>query len=363
MIKEHCFTREWLEDFRREKEYAKIDLRILEKMIYALHLVEQLALSQLDFVFKGGTSLALLSEQWNRFSIDIDIITVATREGIEEVLEKIIQRSHFTHYTLDEKRSFNSSVPKAHYRLSFNSSFSYSGTILLDVLFEKEFPYPETIKVPVKARWIETEEESLVTVPTIDSITGDKLTAFAPNTIGIPYYKGKLKSPAAMEIIKQLYDLGFLFDRIRQMNIVAKSYFSVAQKELEYREATAEITANDALKDAINTSIVLVRRERNKGNNKKLYAELQKGIKAFGSGYLVSGKFRIDEAIVASGKVALLAGLILSQNYTQLQKYSEEIKQEILEDPEWNFLNKLLKINKEGFHYWKQAYSLFRLLF
>ena len=42
--------------------------------------------------------------------------------------------------------------------------------------------------------------ETLVTVPTIDAITGDKLTAFAPNTIGIPYFKGKDKQSFSMEI-------------------------------------------------------------------------------------------------------------------------------------------------------------------
>ncbi|MBK7097825.1 MAG: hypothetical protein IPH58_05105 [Sphingobacteriales bacterium] len=41
---------------------------------------------------------------------------------------------------------------------------------------------------------------------------GDKLTAFAPNTTGIPYFKKD--DSMSMEIIKQLYDIGNLFDAV-----------------------------------------------------------------------------------------------------------------------------------------------------
>jgi len=50
----------------------------------------------------------------------------------------------------------------------------------------------------------------MVTVPSADDILGDKLTAFAPNTSGIPYIKGD--RDCSLEIIKQLYDVGRLFE-------------------------------------------------------------------------------------------------------------------------------------------------------
>ena len=65
------------------------------------------------------------------------------------------------------------------------------------------------------------DKETMVTVPSIDSITGDKLTAFAPTTIGIPYFKGKDKQPFSMEICKQLFDLSKLFENIQKMKVVA----------------------------------------------------------------------------------------------------------------------------------------------
>ena len=55
MIKEHCFTEEWLDAFKKQKEHKRIDKIILEKMIYALHLLERVKANGLDFVFKGVT--------------------------------------------------------------------------------------------------------------------------------------------------------------------------------------------------------------------------------------------------------------------------------------------------------------------
>lgn len=61
-------------------------------------------------------------------------------------------------------------------------------------------------------------------MPTFDSILGDKLTAFAPKTTGILYSKNR-----PVEIIKQLYDIAFLFDNITNLEIVKKSYDKVVQ--------------------------------------------------------------------------------------------------------------------------------------
>lgn len=237
MIREHCFTEEWLDSFRQQNKYRKIDKIILEKMIYALHLLERLKTNGLDFIFKGGTSLVLLLEEDNRFSIDLDIICSADRKTLESILEKVIETSKFNSYEPDEHRSLKTGVPKAHYSFSLNSSTKgkYKGTILLDVLFEKS-NYPELTEKPIFTKWIESGSEVKVQVPTIDSLTGDKLTAFAPNTIGIPYFKGKDKQPFSMEIYKQLFDLGKLFGHIQDINIVRKSYESFALQEIEYRQ-------------------------------------------------------------------------------------------------------------------------------
>ena len=46
----------------------------MEAMIYALYLLEHIQKTDLEFIFKGGTSLLLLMDQPKRFSVDIDII-------------------------------------------------------------------------------------------------------------------------------------------------------------------------------------------------------------------------------------------------------------------------------------------------
>jgi predicted nucleotidyltransferase component of viral defense system len=96
----------------------------MESMIYTLYLLEQLQLTGLDFIFKGGTSLILLLEKPKRFSVDIDIIISPkiSREELEKYLSKIVESSAFTRMKLDEKRSYNGGLPKAHYQFFFNSN-------------------------------------------------------------------------------------------------------------------------------------------------------------------------------------------------------------------------------------------------
>lgn len=144
MIKEFCFTDDWIEGFRRQKNHRRIDKIILEKMIYALHLLERLKSNGLNFVFKGGTSLVLLMEEDNRFSIDIDIICKLERKELEHILQKVVDSSKFITFELDEHRSYKPGVPKAHYKFRFDSNKQGSGSILLDVLIGDSI-YPTLI--------------------------------------------------------------------------------------------------------------------------------------------------------------------------------------------------------------------------
>ena len=58
MISKQARSKEWIMGIR--KVAAGRDPILIEKMIMALTLVENLHLSGLDFIFKGGTSLILL---------------------------------------------------------------------------------------------------------------------------------------------------------------------------------------------------------------------------------------------------------------------------------------------------------------
>ena len=74
MIKAHCFTKEWINGFKQQKHLKRINPPILEKMIHALSLLQQLKANGLDFTFKGGTSLSKVFNLIGRFSEDIDLI-------------------------------------------------------------------------------------------------------------------------------------------------------------------------------------------------------------------------------------------------------------------------------------------------
>lgn len=362
MIKDKCFTEEWLDKFKKQKDHKRIDKIILEKMIHALHLLERLKANGLDFVFKGGTSLVLLLNEGNRFSIDIDIICKAERKDLEEILNKVIETSHFTEWKLDEHRSYQPGVPKAHYKFSFDTKQQGSGTILLDVLIEDSI-YPALAKLPVNTKWIETEVETMVTVPTIDAITGDKLTAFAPNTIGIPYFKGKDKQPFSMEICKQLFDLSKLFEHISDVEIVAKSFMALAEQEINYRKngnPDSDLTPEKVLQDTIDTCLIIAKRGGGSDDEKQKFTELQRGIKAFDFGFLMTGNFRIDDAVPAAARIAYLAAKILVNDMSPIAYYEgQDVKELNIEDPDWNFLNKLKKQpDKSSFYYWYQTVQI-----
>ena len=367
MIKQKCFTKEWIDSFKEKKEHKAIQLPILEKMIFAFHLLEMLRSHGLDFVFKGGTSLTLLLKEGNRFSIDIDIICSTGREELEKILDAVVKDSNFTTVAPDENRSYKDGVPKAHYDFEFVSVYDPNapGKLLLDILIENP-TYPEILEVPIANKWIETENEITVKIPSIDSITGDKLTAFAPNTIGIPYYKHD--DSFAMEICKQLFDLSKLFPNLSRLEVVNESFQAFAKEEIGYRKNDSdfikkEVTPEKALKDTIDTCILITRRDANKEEPYKTqFADLDNGIRALGANFLMSGNFRIEDAVVASAQVAHLAAKLLVGDLSPIVYYNgEDIKPLIIEDPDWNFLNKLKKQpDKSAFYYWYQTIYLLK---
>ena len=74
----------------------------------------------------------------------------------------------------------------------------------------------------------------------------------------------------------------------------------------------------------------------------------------------MNGNFRIDEAVTASAKVAYLAAKILKNDLSPIEYYNnQEVKNLLIENPNWNFLNKLKKQpDKSAFYYWYKAVEL-----
>ena len=110
------------------------------------------------------------------------------------------------------ERISRTDVPKQHAKFYYEVNYPGKGgqdKILLDVLFE-ETHYSQIVSLPIQSPLLITDEPLVtVSLPSYEDLLGDKLTAFAPNTTGIPYVKtviGRAGLPeerhCSMEIIK-----------------------------------------------------------------------------------------------------------------------------------------------------------------
>ncbi|MDR2087057.1 MAG: nucleotidyl transferase AbiEii/AbiGii toxin family protein [Dysgonamonadaceae bacterium] len=359
----------WIAEKRTK--YSK-DPNLMESMIYALYLVERLKLSGLDFCFKGGTSLLLLIPSPKRFSIDIDIIVAPEMEKkeLEKYLAQVIETSVFTRLEPDEKRSYQGNIPKAHYKFVYQSNFSNKNQqgeiisnpereILLDILFAPKH-YPVLIEKVLETEWLKQDTLPVtLTIPDINSIAGDKLTAFAPNTTGILYGTGKEK-----EIIKQLFDIGCLFNLLTDIEVFKKSFLTSAEEEIRYRSMQKIESIQHVLQDIINTALLIARKDilKNEGEKNKL-KEINTGINQFRH-FVFDGKFEILEVQVAAAKAAYLAAIILTDYREDLRVFDSKtpLTHYLIIHPDYNFLNKRLKFIAKGeaLFYWSQT---IRLLF
>lgn len=124
MISTESFTSEWIMSHRKDQRFAKINPPVLEKMIHALALLEKLVVNNLQFTFKGGTSLILLLPEPRRFSVDIDILTNHSQSELESIFDKAVKGGPFKSWELDAPRSYKTGVPKAHYFFYFDSTLN-----------------------------------------------------------------------------------------------------------------------------------------------------------------------------------------------------------------------------------------------
>ncbi|MDR2466676.1 MAG: nucleotidyl transferase AbiEii/AbiGii toxin family protein [Prevotellaceae bacterium] len=205
MTAQKSITKEWIEAVAKSKKADKI---LVEKVIRALILLEGLSESGLNYVFKGGTALMLLFNSDKRLSIDIDIVVPEKEKDLTDILQNICAAKGLARFEKQE-RIAGTNIDKEHYKLFFTSALdNREGHILLDVLKE-DVLYQNIIEMPIDSDFISQENEpAMVRLPDFNNILGDKLTAFAPNTTGIPYFKSNREM--GMEIIKQMYDIGCL---------------------------------------------------------------------------------------------------------------------------------------------------------
>ncbi len=354
MIDKRKINIDWIAQV--SKRNRKVDKILVEKVIRALLLLEGLVVHEIPFVFKGGTALMLHLNSSKRLSIDIDIILPMEVKEFEDILKNIVTEQNFTRLEL-QHRSTNTKIKKEHYKFFYtpiHKSNKEEEYVLLDILFEK-VGYANVIEIPIQSSFVPVVGEPItVKVPCLEDMLGDKLTAFAPNTTGIPYFKKE--DSMSMEIIKQLYDIGNLFDVVNDLEIIKSTFLTFAKTELAYR-AINGLTANDVLEDIYQTSLNIVTRGADgKGN----FEQLQLGIRRI-VGFIFSESFHLEKAITIASKTAYISTLI-KEDADVIKRFEDPklLKDWQIRKPLNNKLNKLKKSNPEAFFYWFKIYELIK---
>jgi predicted nucleotidyltransferase component of viral defense system len=352
MINRKKITLEWIDKVSNANRNA--DKILVEKVIRALLLVEGLVKQKLSFVFKGGTALMLHLNSTKRLSIDIDIVISKKPEKLDELLDKVATEQGFLRKEV-QLRNTESKIDKSHYKFFYtpiHKSKQDEEYVLLDVLFE-EINYEKIVQINIQSSFVPNETTSVVVdVPCLEDILGDKLTAFAPNTTGIPYFKGE--DSMSMEIIKQLYDIGNLLDIVTDIEIIKSTFKKFVITELAYR-GKETITEQDVLEDIYQTSLCIVTRGTER---KEDFDQLLLGIQRV-TRFIFSESYHLEKAITHATKAAYVATLI-RHNQMEIEKYSNplQMKDWTIGEPMNLRLNRLKKSNPEAFYYWYKIYEL-----
>lgn len=346
------------------KDNGITDLTILEKTIRAFNLLEALSRSGCPFLFKGGSALMLQMDCGRRLSVDIDI---ACPPGTDVIgyLEKYSQEYGFGKVEPVQRLSRNN-VPKTHAKCFYQVSYvtnTETEKILLDVLFEDCW-YQKIDHLPIQSRLLKMEGELFyVDLPSKEDLLGDKLTAFAPKTTGIPYIKKatnkfgrEIERHCSMEIIKQLYDIASLFDVVDDLAFVKETFSRIAPIELEYR-GLDPTNVESVLDDIIHTSEVICANVYTNDGSFEC-KELSKGITQIHD-LIINENFTYYSAVTCASKAAYLAAL-LKEGATEIKRYDKSVDLKPLRlglplNPE---INKIKVACPEAFFYWLEVSEL-----
>ena len=347
------------------KENNIHDLTILEKTIRAFCLLEALARSGCPFFFKGGSALMLQLDCTRRLSVDIDIVCPPGTDVIP-YLEKYSEEYGFGEIKAVERISRNN-VPKTHAKCFYQVSYvtnTETEKILLDVLFE-ECWYTNIEKLPIRSKFLKMSGEDVyVNVPSKEDLLGDKLTAFAPNTTGIPYIKmvrnkvGEMEERhCSMEIIKQLFDVASLFERVDDLVRVRATFEKIAPIELAYRNMdSSDLSA--VLDDIIHTSEIICTNVYTKDGSFES-TELTRGVSQIHD-LIISENYTYYSAVVNAAKAAYLATL-LKYGIKDIKRFSpsEDMNKLKLYPTVNPMISKIRAFRPEAYFYW---YEISRLI-
>lgn len=299
MISKAVYTREYIDTL---KARYKKDPGLLERVLFAMGLLEAISRVGMPFIFKGGSSLMLMFNHPLRLSTDIDIV-VPPGTDVDHYIAEASKIFPFLSYT-EDRRIGKNKIEKRHFKFLYNSPVrNEQFYILLDVVFA-ESVYFATVKQEIKNELILTEGEPVsVTIPSADCILGEKLTAFAPHTTGVPFGIDK-----EMEIIKQLFDIASLTEITYKFDDTVQTFNKAVIDEIGCRDNA--ITREDVLLDAIESASCIIGKGFYNADEFPLFL---KGIQAI-SGHALVPRYHLAVATEQACRVMYVACCIYTGN-------------------------------------------------
>ena len=335
-----------LEHINMLRMQYKKDPSLLERVIYAFGLLEAIAKVDMPFVFKGGTCLMLLTEHPMRLSTDIDIV-VEPGTDVDKYIAEASKLFPFKRYEEQTRVGMNK-IEKRHFKFVYNSPIRDAEFyILLDIVFS-EIPYVQTIQKEIRNDILLIEDKPIFArVPSPDCILGDKLTAFAPHTTGIPFGIDK-----ELEIMKQLYDVTVLTDIMTDQDAMRKTYVKAVVDELAYRGLN--LSKEDVLRDTIRSAACII----GKGiSDKEEYPLYIKGIQSLG-GHVIGMKYSGEIAAHQACKVMYLTACILTDHKYQKIEHPEIYLDESLGKSKYKKMAYMKRQKLESYGYLVEAVRL-----
>lgn len=363
MFSARTYSKAWIEAVAKRSDTQAV---VVEKCILALALVGRLAEAGLPFVFKGGTSLILHLDPVRRLSIDVDIACQESLERVQEVLQQVADGQPFIGWEHQAQRDAEN-PPTKYFRILYRSALEpeAESSIQLDVLIAEAL-YPVIEERPVNAPFVEVERKVLVRLPCVNSLLGDKLSAFAPTTIGVLYEPVSRKTglptePRPIRVMKQLFDVSELFTVATDLRVVARSYRAHFERQNHYRGGKFNI--EEALDDTLAAAYCLSQIDLRPKEEHDRTRFFRTRVKALNT-HLMNRKLALTEAKTAAARAALLASLLktgrLDQTFEALRIVPTEraVLSALKIEGRWQKLQSLRKTNIEAFYRWHQAQLL-----
>ena len=358
MFPSHAFTREWIDAQRRM--LGQCDPTILEKCVHALTLLGHLAESGLPFLFKGGTSLLLHLPQPRRLSRDIDIVCGEAAGAVDAVIADVGGSAPFLRWK-EDVRGARGLPQRRHFKFFYRSALGMGVVqeVLLDIV-EETAAVHTIVERAIRTGFLVPDREILVRVPTVESLLGDKLTAFAPTTTGVLLRKADGSAADVQQVAKQLFDVGMLFEAAVDFAQVRHSYDAVCALESGYRSTRPSRAA--ALEDTLAACLALT---ATKKRDLAAFADaplLHDGFERM-RGHITWPEFGREHRRTLAARAAVLVTHLRDgrdfdfsgKRYVGSSEQIEGLRPATLNGTQHAWLDGVKAVNPEAYYYWHLA--------